>query len=120
MENKEDVLLNESISSKTELAYDVYVYVSPETGAIETIMSFGGFGDAEYDPEGQGWVALSTEDTWRVRDLSNNYIQYKIDWNNEQEFDQDLESITIQKYTEGTLDENYLKQNAIAVGGPLK
>jgi hypothetical protein len=116
----EDFLFGEPASSKTALNYDVHVYADPKTGNIETILSFGGFGDAEYDPEGQGWVALSTEDTWRVRDLTNNYNSYKIDWNNEAEFDEDLESITIQKYNDGTLDEAYLKKNAIFLNGQLK
>jgi len=119
MENK-DLLVGESISTKTSLNYDIYIYVSPKTGKVETVLSFGGFGDAEYDPKGKGWVALTTEDTWRVRDLTNNYIQYKVDWDNKSEFDENLESITLQKYADGSLDENYLKENAIALGGPLK
>jgi hypothetical protein len=108
------------VYSKTTLGYNIYIYVEPETGEIETVLSFGGFGSGEYDPEARAWAATNVEDTWRIRELSNNYNKYKIDWKNEADFDENMDSITLQKYADGTLDEDYLKKNTIFLDGPLK
>jgi hypothetical protein len=111
---------DDTVYSTTTLNYDIYIYVEPTTGEIETVLSFGGFGDGEYDPEADAWVATTVEDTWRIRELTNNYNKYKINWKNKEDFDENMESITLKKYADGTLDEAYLKENTIFVDGPLK
>jgi hypothetical protein len=108
-----DFLVNEPPSTKTDLSYDIFIYVAPETGDINSILSFGPFGESEYDPEARRWATLGTEDTWRVRDLQKSNRRYKIDWDNDSDFDSEMQIITLQKYSDGTLDEDYLKKNTI-------
>jgi len=108
-----DFLVNESASSKTDLSYDIFIYVSPKTGDIESILSFGPFGESEYDVEAGRWATLGTEDTWRVRDLQKSNRRYKIDWENDNDFDDEMRIITLQKYSDGSLTEEYLKENTI-------
>jgi hypothetical protein len=86
---------------------------------VETILSSGVFGDSEYDPEAKRWVALGEEDTWRIRDLTNRSSRYKINWENETDFDFDGKVITLKKFSNGTLDKEYLDENTIFVNNPL-
>lgn len=109
----------EQESTRKDANYDIFVYVDPETSAVETIMSFGPFGDSEYDPEAKRWVALGEEDTWRVRDLTLRSSRYAIDWDNESDFDFDGKIITLNKFSDGSLDEKYLKKNTVFVNEPL-
>lgn len=111
---------DEPISKATTLGHDIFVYLDPETREVTTIVSEGPFGASEYDPEAALWVAMGAEDTWRIRDLDNNSIQYKIDWKNDNDFDENDDLITLKKYAEGTLDEEYLKANAIPVAAPIE
>jgi hypothetical protein len=108
-----DFLVNESVSAKTDLSYDIFIYVSPQTGDIKSILSFGPFGESEYDAEAGRWATLGTEDTWRVRDLQRSNRRYKIDWDNDNDFDDEMRIITLQKYSDGSLTEEYLKENTI-------
>ena len=122
-EFKDEDLLppGETPSSKTVLNHDIFIFVQPETKEIETVISVGGLVNAEYDPEARAWVALAEEDTWRVRDIFNRLTRYKVDWNNEEDFDEESTSITLKKYADGILDEAHLKKNTIlATAGPLK
>jgi hypothetical protein len=109
----DQILTNEAPSSKTDLSYDIFIYVAPETGDIKAILSFGPFGESEYDPEAKRWATLGTEDTWRVRDLQKSNKRYKIDWDNDNDFDSEMHIITLQKYSDGSLTEEYLQKNAI-------
>lgn len=99
--------------------YDIYIYVNPETGKVETIVSYGLFGDSEYDPEAARWVALGEEDTWRIRDLGLRCDKYKVDWDNEADFDFEGKNITLKKFSDGTLDEKYLQKNTLFVNEAL-
>jgi hypothetical protein len=105
-------------STRTNI-YDIFIYVDPTTNSVETILSSGAFGDSEYDPEARRWVALGEEDTCRVLDLTNRDSRYKIDWENDADFDFDGKIITLKKFSDGTLDENYLKSNTLFVNNPL-
>jgi hypothetical protein len=87
--------------------YDIYIYLNQATGKVETIVSYGLFGTSEYDPEAARWVALGLEDTWRLRDLGTKADMYKVDWDNDSDFDIE--------FSDGTLDESYLKKNTILV-----
>jgi hypothetical protein len=109
----------EQESTRKDANYDIFVYVDPETRGVETILSFGPFGDSEYDPEARRWVALGEEDTWRVRDLTLRSSRYAIDWDNESDFDFDGKIITLQKFSDGSLDEKYLQKNTTFVNEPL-
>lgn len=109
----DNVLPNESPSSREDLDYDIFIYVSPTTGNVESVLSFGPFGESEYDPEARRWATLGTEDTWRVRQLQKLNKRYKIDWQNDRDFDDEMHIITLKKYADGSLDEEYLKENAI-------
>ena len=106
-------LPDETPSSKTDLPYDIFIYVAPETGDVKSILSFGPFGESEYDQEAGRWASLGTADTWRVRDLQRSNRRYKIDWDNDKDFDDEMQIITLQKYVDDTLTEDYLKENAI-------
>jgi hypothetical protein len=120
---KDEELLppGETSSSKTVLNHDIFIFVEPETKEIETVISVGGLVNAEYDTEARAWVALAEEDTWRVRDMFNRLTRYKVDWNNEEDFDEELTSITLKKYADGNLDEAHLKKNTILANtGPLE
>ena len=109
----------EQDQANTSLNYSIYVYVNPTTHKIDTIQSDGTLGTSEYDPKLARWVALGEEDTWRVRDLGLKDIRYEINWDNDNDFDFHGKNITLQKYSDGTLDENYLKKNAILVNNPI-
>jgi hypothetical protein len=109
----------EQESARKDANYDIFVFVDPRTGEVETVMSFGPFGDSEYDPEARRWVALGEEDTWRVRDLTLRDFRYAIDWDNESDFDFDGKIITLNKFSDGSLDEKYLRKNTIFVNEPL-
>ena len=95
--------------------YDIYIYLNPETGKVETIVSYGLFGSSEYDPEAARWVALGTEDTWRIRDLGTKCDMYKVDWDNDSDFDIEGKNVALKKFSDGTLDANYLKKNTTLV-----
>jgi hypothetical protein len=95
--------------------YDIYIYLNQETGKVETIVSYGLFGTSEYDPEAARWVALGLEDTWRLRDLSTKADMYKVDWDNDSDFDIEGKNVALKKFSDGTLDKNYLKKNTILV-----
>jgi hypothetical protein len=99
--------------------YDIYIYLNPENGKVETILSYGIFGDSEYDPEAKRWVALGEEDTWRVRDLGLKCDKYKVDFDNESDFDFDGSNMTLKKFSDGTLDKEYLQENTILVNEAL-
>jgi hypothetical protein len=118
MENQ--FLAGEGVSSKTDVGYDIFIYVRPNDGKIETILAFGPFGDSEYDPETRRWASLGEGDTWRVRELHKTSKRYKIDWDNDEDFDRDMHIITLQKFADGTLTEDYLKNNAILVNNAPK
>jgi hypothetical protein len=111
---------DEPVSKATTLGHNIFIYLDSDTREVAAIVSEGPFGASEYDPEAALWVAMGAEDTWRIRDLDNNAIQYKIDWKNDNDFDENDDLITLKKYAEGTLDEEYLKANTIAVAAPIE
>jgi hypothetical protein len=99
--------------------YDIYIYFNTEAGKVETILSYGIFGDSEYDPGAKRWVAIGEEDTWRVRDLGLKCDLYKVDFDNEADFDFEGDNMTLKKFSNGTLDEKYLQKNTILVNETL-
>jgi len=109
----EEIVVDEAPSSKTDIPYDIFIYVAPETGDIKSILSFGPFGESEYDAEAGRWATLGTEDTWRVRDLQRSSRRYKINWENDEDFDDEMKNITLKKYSDESLTEEYLKENTI-------
>jgi len=112
--NSSDLLApDEPISEKNSLGYEISIHVNPETREIETIVSNGPFGPSEYDPKAEAWIAMGIEETWRLRDLENNSVIYKVNWKNDNDFDENDDCITLKKYSDGTLNEEYLKENAI-------
>ena len=111
---------DEPISRTTSLGYTISIYLDPKTRKVDSIFSEGPFGTSEYDPEGESWVALETSDTWRLRDLENNSIIYHVNWKNDNDFDENDDLITLKKYSDGTLDEEYLKANAVSIAASIK
>lgn len=107
-------------SKKTTLNIQDFIFLDPETRKVITILSLSPIGMHEYDPEAEKWVALGDSDTWRVRDLFNNYVKYQTDWENEKAFDENNKSIVLSKYSDGSLDEAWLKENTIFAGDVLK
>jgi hypothetical protein len=111
---------NEAVSDKTTLNNVQIIFLDPKTRKVVTILGTGPFGTSEYDPKAKAWANLGESDTWRVRDLFNNCIKYETDWKNDNAFDENDKSLALIKFSDGTLDEKWLKENAIFAGDVLK
>lgn len=99
------------VPSKRPLEVIISIYLDPKTRKVATIISSDPFGVAEYDLEAERWVALGKEDTWRVRDYTNNYPTYQVDWSKAEAFDKEDKLILLDLYSKGGLTEEYLKEN---------
>jgi hypothetical protein len=110
----------ETVSELKDLNRTQIIFLDPESKKVETIIATGPFGVTEYDPEAKKWVSLGEDDTWRVRNLFNDYIKYHTDWKNERAFDENNKSLALIKFSDGSLNEEWLKENAIFAGDVLK
>lgn len=109
---------DEPISNKTSLNMAIHILVNPETKQVEAVFYDSPLGVAEYDKDAQAWAPCLPEDTWRVTGLFNDSIRYVVDWNNSSSFDANSKSIAISKYSDGTLDEQWLEENTILANYP--
>jgi hypothetical protein len=106
----------ESISNLTKLGHNVFIFVDPETRDIVTILAQGPFGVTEYDKEAERYVVLGDKDMEYIYDLFNNYVKYTVDWDNQGSFDKNDKSLALSKYSDGSLDEAWLKENTTFAG----
>jgi|OM-RGC.v1.028700073 hypothetical protein len=102
-------------SEKTDLGVSIHVYT--DNGEIKGIWSNSPLGVSEYTTEGL-WKPIAPKDP-RITELQD-YTLYKIDWANDNDFDEDGESKTLDLYAKGDLTEKYLKENAIFLRNPIK
>ena len=109
----------QQVPSKRPLDVTISVHLDPETRAVETVLISDPFGMSEYDPEASRWVPLGQEDTWRVRDYSNSYPTYQVDWSNAKAFDKNDKLILLDLYSKGGLTEEYLKSHTKFVSESL-
>lgn len=102
-------------SEKTSLGVSIYVYT--DKGVPVGIWSNSPIGLAEYTSDGD-WKTIAVNDS-RILRLQD-YSQYKIDWKNDKDFDEEDESITLKLYKQGALTEEHLKENTIFLRSPIK
>ena len=107
----------EAISDKTDIGFDVHIYIDPSTRDIAGIWAHAPYGISDYSKEKDRWVAVSSRDKRGVQ--WQDFAVYKIDWSNKADFDENNKSKILSMYADGSLDEDYLKQNAIFVRNPL-
>ena len=107
---------DEPISKVTTLNHNVYFFVNPETRKVDAVIASGPFGTSEFDPEAGKYVPLGESETWRVRNLFNTSVKYLTDWKNPNAFDNNEKTIALDKYSDGSLDEAWLKENAKFAG----
>lgn len=97
-----------------ELAFDIYAYVNPETREVEAVWAYSLLGISEWSLEDDGWVTVPGDDE-RIVDTQD-YVTYKVDWDNDESFDKKTnESLVVDMFSKGTLNEDYLKENATYV-----
>jgi hypothetical protein len=117
--SKEPLLADdESISNKKTLGVSIHILLNPETKNVEAVISDDPFGVSEYDKDEQVWVPAHPEDTWRITGLFNESIDYLVDWSNKDAFDKNNKSLALIKYSDGTLDEQWLEENALLANNP--
>lgn len=102
-------------SEKTDLGVSIHVYT--DNGEIKGVWSNSPLGVSEYTETGF-WKAVSPRDP-RILELQD-YSVYKLDWSNDNDFDEDGESKTLELYAKGQLTENHLKKNTIFLRDPIK
>lgn len=107
---------DEPISKATTLNHNVYFFLNPESRKVEAVIASGPFGVSEYDADAGKYVPLGESETWRVRNLFNTSVKYITDWKNPNAFDENDKSIALEKYSDGSLDEAWLKENAKFAG----
>jgi hypothetical protein len=112
--------LENTVSGVTTLRNEIYVFVDPETREVQTIIGVGPFGTSEFNKDENRYVSLDASDTYKVRSLFNDYVKYLVDWKNTLAFDKNDKSMVFSKFVDGTLNEEWLKQNTIFVGDVLK
>jgi len=101
----------QQVPSKRKLDVTISIYLDPKTRKVATILINDPMGMSEYDPAAKRWAPLSQEDTWRVRDYTNNYPTYQVDWSKAEAFDEEDKLILLDLYSKGGLTEEYLKEN---------
>lgn len=109
---------DEPISNKTSLDMSIHILLNPETKQVEAIFSDDPLGVSEYDKDEKAWAPCLPEDTWRITGLFNDSIRYVVDWNNSDAFDKNNKSLALSKYSDGTLDEQWLEENTILANYP--
>ena len=111
---------DEGISNKKTLGVSIHILLNPETKNVEAIISDDPFGVSEYDKDAQVWVPSHPEDTWRITGLFNDSIDYVVDWSNKNGFDRNNKSLALLKYSDGTLDEQWLDENTLLANNPVR
>jgi len=101
-------------SEKTDLGVSIFVYTN--AGQPMAIWANSMVGVSEYTTNGE-WKQVTPTDP-RVLELQD-YSMYKIDWANTKDFDEEGESRTLELYKSGQLTEDYLKENATFLRGPV-
>lgn len=109
----------QQVPSKRLLDVAISVYLDPKTRKVETILISDPLGMSEYDPKASRWVALGEDDSWRVRDYTNNYPTYRVDWSKSEAFDEDDKLVLLELYSKGGLTEEYLKSHTKFVSESL-
>jgi hypothetical protein len=117
--SKEPLLADDSpISNRKTLGVSIHILLNPETKEVEAIISDDPFGVSEYDKDAKVWVPSHPEDTWRITGLFNDSIDYVVDWSNKNGFDENNKSLALIKYSDDTLDEQWLEENTILANYP--
>jgi hypothetical protein len=107
---------DETVSEKTDIGFDVRIYLDSSTRDVVAVWSYAPYGISEFSKEDAAWVAVSPADKRGVQ--WQNYTVYKIDWSNASDFDENNKSKTLEMYSNGNLTEDYLRKNSIFVREP--
>jgi hypothetical protein len=111
---------SDPVSNLTKLSHNVFIFVDPETRTPVRILAQGPFGMTEYDKAAGRYVVLGDESYDYVYELFNDFVKYTVDWDNQAAFDENEKSLALSKFSDGTLDEEWLKENTIFAGDVSK
>lgn len=111
---------NESVSKKTTLGRKIYIFLDPKTREVVDILADGAFGISYYNKEKDQWVLAPGNYSWRVHDLFNDYVNYVVDWKNDEAFDENNKSLALVKYVDGTLNEEWLEEYTLFGSNPAR
>ncbi|NBW15480.1 MAG: hypothetical protein EBR82_46585 [Caulobacteraceae bacterium] len=111
---------NESVSKKTTLGRKIYIFLDPKTREVVDILADGAFGISYYNKEKDQWVLAPGSYSWRVHDLFNDYVNYVVDWKNDEAFDENNKSLALVKYVDGTLNEEWLEEYTLFGSNPAR
>jgi hypothetical protein len=110
---------DKTVSGLSKLSHNVFIFLDPETRSVARILAQGPFGVTEYDKDSGRYVVLGDKDMEYIYDLFDNYVKYTVDWDNEAAFDENQKSLALSKFSDGTLDEAWLKENTNFAGNPV-